>query len=217
MRQTRASENCIYVGTFLGWTAVMLALGSLGCGQRSPSLPADTVALVGGRPITRADLDRQLQRLPPAVRAQYAQPAQRPALLETIVGTELLALEAERLGLHRDPAYQQAVKDQLVTQLLQYTVDAATAPATISDAEVERHYHAHLAELSGVAAAPPLDQVKEKLRHRLAHEARGRRMQALLAETRARFKVDILDPQLKRKPADAEMVTTGHAPIRVAH
>src|SRR4051812_32295349 len=179
------------------WPAALLAAAFLvGCGRRPAALPPDTLALVGGRPITRADLDRQLQRLPPAVRSQYARPEGRRDLLESIVGTELLVLEAERLDLQRDPEYQQAIKQQLVRQLLQYTVDPTTPGAT-SDAEVERYYRAHLAELTRDSVAPPLDQVKEAIRQRLVHEARGQRMQTLLAETRGRFGVEILDPTLK--------------------
>ena len=96
---------------------------AVGCARKPAPLPADTVALVGGRPITRADLDRQLQRLPPTVRAQYAPLEQRAALLETLVQSELLALEAERQGHHQDPELQYRVKQQLIRQLLQYTVD----------------------------------------------------------------------------------------------
>jgi len=157
-----------------GWTGVLAVTVSLmGCDQR-PALSQDTVALVGGRPITQADLDRQLQRLPAAHRTRYAQPAHRHELLETMVGTELLALEAERLGFHRDPEYQQLVKQQLVNQLLRYTLDPLTS-----------------------------------------HEARDRRMRALLAEARTRFKVEILDPQLSLK-FSASGMNTAAEPVRAA-
>jgi hypothetical protein len=182
-----------------------------GCDPRPAPLPPDTVAVVGGRAITRADMDRQLQRLPPALRSQYTQP-QRRDLLESIVGTELLALEAERLDLHRDPEYQQAVKQQLVRQLLQYTVDPAISPGLISDAEAERYYRAHLAELTRDSVTPPLDQVKEQIRQRLAHELRNQRIQALLAEARARFGVEILDPGLRGPASAREMASAGHSP-----
>jgi hypothetical protein len=122
------------------------------------------VALVGGRPIIQADLYRQLQRLPPALRSRYSQPEYRHELLESIVGTELLALEAERQGFHRDPEFQNMVKQQLVSHFLNRTVDPLTT-----------------------------------------HEARGRRMQALLAESRTRFKVEILDPQLSVKSTASHM------------
>jgi predicted small lipoprotein YifL len=192
------------------WPAALLAATLLvGCGRRPASFPRDTVALVGGRAITRADLDRQLQRLPPGLRSEYAPPERRRDLLEMLVGTELLALEAERLDLHRDPEYQQAIKQQLVRQLVQYVVDPASTGGAISDAQVERHYRAHLAELTRDSVTPPLEQVKEQIRQRLAHEARGQRMQALLAETRSRFGVEILDPGLRVPAAVPEMASAG--------
>ena len=157
-----------------GWAAVAVVAGSImACGQRSPPPPRDAVALVGGRPIHQADLDRQLQRLPPDLRSWYAQPEHRPDLLQSIVGTELLALEAERQGFHLDPEYQHTIKQQLVNHYLQYTLNSLTT-----------------------------------------HEAREQRMQALLAETRSRFKVEILDPQLSVKSPASRVTVTDHLPIK---
>jgi len=143
----------------------------MGCDRRAPAPTPDTVALVGGRPIVQADLYRQLQRLPPELRSRYAQPEHRHELLESLVGTELLALEAERQGFNRDPEYQNLIKQQLVNQYLRYTLNSLTT-----------------------------------------HEARERRMQSLLAESRAHFKVEILDPQLSVKPATTQMAATDHLP-----
>jgi hypothetical protein len=142
-----------------------------GCRQRPPSPPRDAVALVGGRPILQADLDRQLQRLPPELRSWYAE--HRSDLLQSIVGTELLALEAERQGFHLDPEYQNTIKQQLVNHYLQYTLNSLTT-----------------------------------------HEARERRMQDLLAESRSRFKVEILDPQLSVKSPASRVTVTDHLPIK---
>lgn len=145
---------------------MMLVAVSPGCDQRSPP-PEDTVALVGGRPITRADLDQQLQRLPPALQSRHAQ--HRHELLESVVSAELLALEAERLGFHRDPEYRQDIKQAVVKHLLDDT---------------------------------PL----------IMEEPRTRRMKTLLAEARARFKVEILVPQLSVKVRNSAIATTGPDP-----
>jgi hypothetical protein len=193
--------------SFLGGATALLATMVLGCDRDPPPIPADTVALVGGRPITRAHLDRQLQRLPPELRARYAQPANRAELLESLVGTELLALEAERLKLDEDPEYKQRVKQELVRQLLQYTLDPATTPGTVPDEEVERHYRAQAGERPGDGRLEA--EIKQQIRQRLAHEARGRQMEAMLAETRARFKVEILDPQLTPKSPISPMTLPG--------
>jgi hypothetical protein len=153
----------MYMRPLFGWAAVMLVAVSPGCDRRPPP-PADAVALVGGRPITRADLDQQLQRLPPDLRSRHAQ--HRHELLESVVSAELLALEAERLGFHRDPEYRQDIRQAVIKHLLDDT---------------------------------PL----------LMEEARSRRMKTLLAETRARFKVEILEPQLSTKVRASAVATAG--------
>jgi hypothetical protein len=107
-----------------GWMVVVMVAAGVSCARKPAAvIPDGLVARVGGRAIVQADLDRQLQRMPAGLRAQYAVPAQRRALLETVINTELLVLEAERRGYDQDPEFRQRVKHQLINNLLEDAFD----------------------------------------------------------------------------------------------
>ncbi len=65
------------------------------------------VALVNGVAITEADLALKLEG---GSHAGIPSEAHRKQVLESLIGQELLAQRARSLGLHEDPAYQQALR-----------------------------------------------------------------------------------------------------------
>jgi peptidyl-prolyl cis-trans isomerase C len=158
----------------------VVALGVSSCAKKDHTpapVPDGTVALVGGRPITEADLEAHIQRLPASMRGQYRSPAQRRQLLDALIRTELLVREAERLGYDKDPAYRQVVKQQLVSHLLERALEAAAGGQTVSDTEAERHYREHPAEFTapGQVRASAIVVPDRKRADRLLRAARGLR------------------------------------------
>jgi hypothetical protein len=77
---------------------------ALGCRkQGAPKVPEDAVAMVGDRPITQAQVQKHIDRLPPVLRQQYASAEKRRPLLDGLIRNEVLLQEARRRGLDKDP------------------------------------------------------------------------------------------------------------------
>ncbi len=93
--------------------------------------PGDVVvAEVNGRPILAAAVRR---------RARRGQLTAREGLRQ-LIDEELLVQEAERRGLHRDPAVVEAGKAAAIYQLLAETFEKDFTPSKVTDAELRRIY-----------------------------------------------------------------------------
>ncbi len=130
------------------WISIFSLLGVPAC-ERTTSVPAspgaDVVARFKGGAVTREELLRESQRLPPNLRARFEQGTGREEFIRSMVDKRLLALEAERRGLTRDPEIRRQVREleeRLTIQaMLAQEEKAAGAP---TDAEVQAHYQANL-------------------------------------------------------------------------
>lgn len=128
----------------------LLAVG--GCGAKSPDAPAESdtgaapaaiLARVDGTAITTADLERAILNTPRPEQFEYINPPQRQELLETLIDRKLLAQQARRDGLDREPAIAERLADaddfdaeQLLAQaLLDRRLDTGrvTAEAVAAD------------------------------------------------------------------------------------
>jgi hypothetical protein len=108
----------------------LLALALGGCGapapSASPAIASEVVALVDGRPITGAEVSTQ---------ARAAGTDARTALA-ALVDAELLAADAERRGLHDDPAVVDAQRRALARRWLTTTFERELTPADIPESEL---------------------------------------------------------------------------------
>ncbi len=109
-----------------------------------------TLAMVGGHPITRHDVDSVLAAAPASIREDYlADPDQYKMLVERIAQQETIYRAALRDGIDRDPSYVADVAAQqrslLMKHYYQKTVQALPA---IPDSAVHQYYEAHPAEFS---------------------------------------------------------------------
>ncbi len=130
----------------------MLVIGLGACGrggQKAASEPNEpVVARVGDTRITARELSAQLARQPPAVRAHYGSMARRKDFLDSQIQVELLAAEARKRGFDRDPDFQRAVKQQLVSTFLQRAVEQELKPADVPEADVEKYFRDHPSEFN---------------------------------------------------------------------
>jgi peptidyl-prolyl cis-trans isomerase C len=126
----------------------------LGCG-RPPADPSartepvdlrSAIARVDDQVITVGDIERQINRQPPFVRARYATMERKKELLHELVRLELMAKEAQRRGYDRDPEIVESLKRQMVNALVSRDFDAKPKTGDVSSADIERYYLEHRAE-----------------------------------------------------------------------
>jgi hypothetical protein len=109
---------------------------------------AQVLARVGDKSITLGDYAAALERMDRFERLRYQSPERRKQLLDEIIAVELLADEAKRRGLDREPETQlrldQALRDEVLRQLR----SSAPTPEMLPEPEVRGYYDAHRDEFS---------------------------------------------------------------------
>lgn len=110
---------------------------------------AKVLAVVGGKPITDADVDAFIMSLGQRG-AQYAQdPKGRAAILEQIINNRLFLLDASRNLYEADPAVKAELARAKESILISFAIDKAISTVRVSDADLEKYYEEHKAELAG--------------------------------------------------------------------
>ncbi len=126
-----------------------------GCGKTSTpaptsgSAPATTpnspvVARVGDSVITAAELRRKLGEQSPYLQARYEQMKNKKEFLDNLIRFELLAQDAKKRGIDREPKVQDEINKVLVSQLTSEMFDASQEHDT--DAQLKAYYDQHIAE-----------------------------------------------------------------------
>jgi peptidyl-prolyl cis-trans isomerase C len=154
------------------WALVVLALGcdtkpktsatpsassSAAPSGLTPELSARVLAKVGERQITLGEFAATLERMDPFERLRYQSADRRKQLLEELIDLELLADEARRRGLDKQPETQERVRQMLRDELLAQVRSSGLAPSDISEADARRYYDEHR------------DDFREPERRRVAH------------------------------------------------
>lgn len=139
---------------------LILAMGSTSLAQprppaadagppRSPeetARRARTLARVGERVVTVGEFEDMLNEAPEPVRQTYLAPARRREQLEALLSTMLLADEARRRGVDRDPQVAATIRRILSQRLEQRMILEAITPDAVAPDEVARHYQEHLSD-----------------------------------------------------------------------
>lgn len=109
----------------------------------SPKEAALVLAKVGDDPITLGEFAATLERMDQFDRLRYKTPERRRELLEEMITVELLAREAERRGLDKEPQTQERLRQILRDAILQDARKGARGPAEFTEEEVRAYYEAH--------------------------------------------------------------------------
>lgn len=122
----------------------------------TPTEDREILAKVGEKPITLGDYARTLARMDEFERLRYQTPERQAELLDELVNSELLAQEAVRRGLDKDPEYQAklflALRDERMEELR-----ASLPPLeSFSAAEIGVYYEAHKDEFQEPERRRPL-------------------------------------------------------------
>ncbi|WIG97360.1 peptidylprolyl isomerase [Myxococcus sp. SDU36] len=130
------------------WICLFSLLGAPAC-ERSVPAPAgpaaNVVARFKGGTVTREELLRESQRLPPNLRARFEQGTGREEFIRAMVDKRLLAREAERRGLTQDSEIRRQVREleeRLTIQAMLAQEEKTVGAPT--DAEARAHYQANL-------------------------------------------------------------------------
>jgi peptidyl-prolyl cis-trans isomerase C len=166
----------------------VLALGACG-GSGSPvdgaAKEGPVVARGNGVTITAEEFKARLDEQSPFVRSRFAELESKKQFLDNLVRFELLANEARKQGLDKDPEVQLMMKRVMVQRLVQQRFSDEDLGKDVPEAELQQYYAAHKDEYqrSGrVRLAQVLFAAKEGTPERAAKEAAAKKA---LAKIRA--------------------------------
>jgi parvulin-like peptidyl-prolyl isomerase len=100
---------------------------------------------IGSEEVTLAELQAQIDLLPPMVRSRYRDsPNDRQELLTRMVDNEIFAHEAKRLGYEHDPEVARATKKAMAMKFLRDRLGDGPTPAELNDVTIGAYYEAHI-------------------------------------------------------------------------
>ena len=114
----------------------------------SPEQAARVVAKVGDRTITLGDFAKALERMDQFDRLKYQSKERRRELLEEMIDVELLAGEARRLGIDKEPEAADALRMILRDAVLAEARVGLPTPAQIPDQDIRSYYETHADKFS---------------------------------------------------------------------
>ncbi|MCU0607428.1 MAG: peptidylprolyl isomerase [Candidatus Edwardsbacteria bacterium] len=104
-------------------------------------------AFINGQPLTKLELDAELEKVPGMYRSQFEGPEGRKKFLDRYVERALLFAEAKRLNPEADPQFNQKLQDARQDQYIRYLIDKeVSAKAQPSDAELKERYRKNIEE-----------------------------------------------------------------------
>jgi peptidyl-prolyl cis-trans isomerase C len=124
----------------------LCALGVAACGQQGPKKTGTPVARGNGLVITTDEFKARLDEQSPFIRARYTTLERKKEFLDNLIRQEVLAAEAERQGLDKDPDVRNTLRKIMVQKLVQKRFQADAAGADVPDADVQKFYEEHKAE-----------------------------------------------------------------------
>jgi peptidyl-prolyl cis-trans isomerase C len=96
--------------------------------------------------ITIGEFQDRINRQSPYIRARYTSLEQKKEFLESLVRFEVLAKEAMRRGLDKDPEVVRTMKQVMIQKLMRDEFDSKVTADTVTDAEIKAYYDANLSE-----------------------------------------------------------------------
>ena len=103
-----------------------------------------TLAVIGNTTITLDEFEHQINKQSPYVRVRYKTVAQKREFLNNMIRFEVLAQEAKKDGLDKNPDVVRAMKQVMVQKLMKKKFEKTFAPEDITDKQIEDHYNSHL-------------------------------------------------------------------------
>jgi peptidyl-prolyl cis-trans isomerase C len=118
------------------------------CGSSGPRKSGPVVASGQGITITAEEFKARLDEQSPFIRARYATLERKKEFLDNLIRFEVLAKEAERQGLDKDPEVQLTLRKIMVQKLVQRSFQDPGAQKELPEAELQKYYDEHKDEFN---------------------------------------------------------------------
>lgn len=142
------------------WVSLIVAATTVGCkekalqnagradaGEAPGGLTAQQASLVlakvGDHEITLGEFAATIERMDQFDRLRYQTPERRRELLDQMITVELLAEEARRRGLDKDPETSEAMRQVLRDAMLKRSRSGLRGPGDIPESEVKAYFESH--------------------------------------------------------------------------
>jgi peptidyl-prolyl cis-trans isomerase C len=126
-----------------------LCAAALACSpQKGPKKSGPVVAKGNGITITADEFKARLDEQSPFIRARYSTLERKKEFLDNLIRFEVLAAEAEKQGLAKDPDVQMTLKKIMVQKLVQKSFQDPGAAADMPEPELAKYYEEHKDEYS---------------------------------------------------------------------
>lgn len=134
-----------------------------GCGQQGNKSPV--IATVNGEKITAADMDKQMEEMPPAYREMFADPANKEKLLTRLIKERILLQEAKKAKIGQRPDIQEKIKAMNNQLMVQEVIKLnIIEKITITDKEVADYYKANEEKIQQYAQGKSFNEIKGQLK-----------------------------------------------------
>ncbi len=112
--------------------------------SKDGGLKGSYVAKVGGKTVTKEDVQTEMSALPDMAKAFFQGPEGTARFVDELVKKEMLYLEAQKRGLDKNKEFQKKVEEfkkiTLINQLLEKEIEAASK---FTDKDVKEYYEKH--------------------------------------------------------------------------
>lgn len=96
--------------------------------------------------ITLGEFQERINRQSPYIRARYTSLEQKKEFLDSLVRFEVLAKEAYRRGLDKDPDVVRTMKQVMIQKLMRDEFDSKVTADSVADEDMKKYYDANLDE-----------------------------------------------------------------------
>mgnify|MGYP000385929321 CR=1 FL=1 len=128
-----------------GTTSTSVAPG--GTPQSEADLDA-VLATINGTTITVREFQDRINRQSPYIRARYSSIEQKKEFLDNLIRFEVLAQEAKKKGLDKDPDVVRTMKQVMIQKLMKDLFENSISPDDVTDSEMKAYYEANHGEFN---------------------------------------------------------------------
>jgi peptidyl-prolyl cis-trans isomerase C len=123
-------------------TFAMAALALAACSQ-GPKKSGPAVATGNGVVVTADEFKARLEEQSPFIRARYSTLERKKEFLDNLIRFEVLAKEAERQGMDKDPDVLQTLRKIMVQKLVQKNFADQSGAKDMPEPELQKYYDEH--------------------------------------------------------------------------